>query len=320
MKVLTCVVAKRSAVRARIAWIVAAAWAAAAVSAQAADELNAAERAKNSPAWAAEKAKMIALGKQYPSAWAFYQDLKKKANGGQRLTWGKMPDWSGVWTRAVVRDGNYPLTFDTDQGAVPTAKYTPEYQKRLDKTLANRAKGIEYDPLSQCHTPTYPRWHTLPFLREFIVTPDLTTLTSEAFNTVRRIYTDGRGHMPEADRYPLELGDSIGFWDGDRLIIHTNQNMAHMYERGQGEYSDEVETVEIWRKVDEETIEADVWVYDPPALTEPWYARQRQIKLDDEGGALRVRHWSCQGNPNNDVIETPEGGSTFRDFTFDKKD
>ena len=271
------------------------------------------------PEWAAEKAKLTALGKQYPSAWAFYQDLKKKAGGGQRLSWDKLPDWSGVYSRPLGA-GSYPLHYDLDQtGELPTAKYTPEYQARLTKTLNDLKKGIEYDPISACNSPTYPRWLTLPFLREHVVTPDQTFMIAEAFNMVRHIYTDGRDHIPAADRYPLELGDSIGFWDGDRLIVHTNQNMGQIYERAQGEYSDQVETVEIWRKVDGKTLLADVWVYDPPALVEPWFVRQRYIKLSNPDRTLRVRTWSCKGNPNNDVVETPEGGSQFKEFTFEKK-
>lgn len=269
-----------------------------------------------SPEWAAEKAKLSEQGKKYPSAWAFYQDLKKKAGGGQRLNWNKLPDWSGVYSRPMGAKG---LSFDLDQtGDYPTAKYTPEYQARLVKTVTDLNNGIEYDPLSQCNSPTFPRWLTLPFLREHIVTPDQTTMVAEAFNMVRRIYTDGRDHIPEGDRYPLEVGDSIGFWDGDKLIIHTNQNMAHMYERAQGDYSDQVEAVEIWSKV-ADTLQADVWIFDPPALAEPWFARQRYVKLDDANKTLRVRHWSCKGNPNNDVVETPDGGSQFKEFTFEKK-
>jgi hypothetical protein len=288
--------------------------------AAAAEAAKPAKPAWMTPQWTAEKAKLIEQGKQYPSAWAFYQDLKKKAGGGQRLSWDKLPDWSGVYSRPMGV-GAYGLYFDLDQtGELPTAKYTPEYQARLLKTVNDLKNGIEYDPLSQCNSPTYPRWLTLPFLRDHVVTPDQTTMISEAFNTVRRIYTDGRDHIPEADRYPLELGDSIGFWDGDRLIVHTNQNMAHMYERAQGDYSDEVETVEIWRKVDDKTLQADVWVYDPPALAEPWFARQRYVKLDNPDKKIRVRHWSCKGNPNNDVVETPEGGSQFKEFTFEKKE
>jgi len=82
-----------------------------------------------SPQWAAEKAQLIALGKQYPNAAAFYADLKKKANGGKRLAWNALPDWRGIYSRPLVGG----IFFDTDQeiGGLPTAKYTPEYQKRL---------------------------------------------------------------------------------------------------------------------------------------------------------------------------------------------
>ena len=93
-------------------------------------------------------------------------------------------------------------------------------------------------------------------------------------NDIRRVYTDGRAHVPEEDRYPLYNGDSIGFWDGDKLVVHTNQLMAGIYQRSNPDYTEQVETVEIWRKADEKTLTADVWVYDPPALAEPWYVKQ----------------------------------------------
>lgn len=268
---------------------------------------------------AAERQKMKELGLKYESAWALYQALKEQANGGEKLTWSHVPNWGGVYTR--TKGGT---TFDPDgppQGEVPTtAKFTPEYHARLMKAVIDRKNGIEYDPLSQCIPPGYPRWLDMPFLREYIVTPDQTTMIAEAFNSVRRIYTDDRGHIPEEDRYPTENGDSIGFWDGDKLITHTNQLMAHMYERAQGFYSEQVESVEIWEKVDDRTLVAHVWVYDPPALVEPWYTRQSYTKFKDPDNSLRIRHWACKGNPNNDVIETEEGGSQFNEFDFINKD
>lgn len=268
---------------------------------------------------AAERQKMKELGLKYESAWALYQALKEQANGGEKLTWSHVPNWGGVYTR--TKGGT---TFDPDgppQGEVPTtAKFTPEYHARLMKAVIDRKNGIEYDPLSQCIPPGYPRWLDMPFLREYIVTPDQTTMIAEAFNSVRRIYTDDRGHIPEEDRYPTENGDSIGFWDGVKLITHTNQLMAHMYERAQGFYSEQVESVEIWEKVDDRTLVAHVWVYDPPALVEPWYTRQSYTKFKDPDNSLRIRHWACKGNPNNDVIETEEGGSQFNEFDFINKD
>lgn len=266
-----------------------------------------------------ERARMKALGLQYDSAWEMYQDLKEKAGGGQPLTWQNIPDWTGVYTRS--KGGT---AFDPDgppQGEPPsTAKFTPEYHAKMMKTVEDRKRGIEYDPLSQCIPPGYPRWLSMPFLREFIVTPEQTWMIAEAFNSVRRIYTDGRGHIPEEDRYPTENGDTIGFWDGDKLVTHTNQLMAHMYERAQGFYTEQVESVEIWQKVDDATLVGHVWVFDPPALEEPWYTRQGFTKLHNPDKSLRVRHWACRGNPNNDVVETEEGGSDFSNFDFIEDD
>ncbi len=266
----------------------------------------------------AERAKMKALGLQYESAWEFFLALKKQAGGGRPLTWENIPDWGGVYTR--TKGGT---AFDPDgppQGEPPSAKFTPEYHAKMMKTVEDRKNGVEYDPLSQCIPPGYPRWLDMPFLREFIVTPDQTTMIAEAFNSVRRIYTDGRDHIPEEDRYPTENGDTIGFWDGDKLITHTNQLMAHMYERAQGFYTEQVESVEIWQKIDANTLIGHVWVYDPPALAEPWYTRQSYTKLKNDDNSLRIRHWACKGNPNNDVVETEEGGSDFSDFDFIDED
>ena len=171
---------------------------------------------------AAERQKMKELGLKYATAWDLYQALKEQAHGGTPLTPATMPDWTGIRTR--TKGGT---AYDPDgppQGEIPsTAKFTPEYEAKMLKTVEDRRNGIEYDPLSQCIPPGYPRWLDMPFLREFIVIPEMTTMIAEAFNSVRFIYTDGRGHVPEDEMYPTENGDSIGFWDGQKLITHTNQ-------------------------------------------------------------------------------------------------
>jgi hypothetical protein len=264
------------------------------------------------------KEQLVELGRQHKTAAALYQALRDEAKGGRRLEPTRIPDWTGVYTRAPVPG----FTFDPDQppGGLPPAKLTPEFHAKMMKKIEDVKKGIEWDPISTCAPPGHPRWLTEPFLREFIVTPDQTWLINEMVNDIRRIYTDGRDHIPEADRYPLYNGDSIGFWDGDKLVIHTNQLQAGQYQRSQPDYTDQVETVEIWRKVDDKTIAADVWVYDPPALTEPWYTKQSYIKLSDEDKTLRIRYWHCGENENNVVLPTKEGATEFKDFTFTNKD
>jgi hypothetical protein len=264
------------------------------------------------------KEQNIELGRQHKTAADLFQALRDQAKGGQRLAWNGLPDWSGVYTRTPVPG----FAFDPDQppGTLTTAKLTPEYQAKLVKRVEDVKRGIEWDPISTCAPPGHPRWLTEPFLREFIVTPDQTWLINEMVNDIRRIYTDGRGHLPEDDRYPLYDGDSIGFWDGRTLVIHTNQLKAGIYQRSHPDFTDQVETVEIWQKADDKTLRADVWVYDPPALVEPWFTRQSYSKLSDPDKSMRIRYWNCGENQNNSVFQTQEGTTQFQDLTFTKKD
>lgn len=260
---------------------------------------------------------MTAFGLQYESAWELYSALEAEADGGQPLAWDNLPDWSGIHTR-----GRGGLAFDPDrpEGVLTRAPLTPEYQARLAEALELRESGIEFDPLSTCAPPGFPRWLAEPFLREFVVTPDQTWLMNEMVNDTRRIYTDGREHMPEAMRLPLYNGDSIGFWDGHRLVVHTNQLQAGRYQRSHPEYSEQMETVEIWQKTDERNIEVDVWMYDPVSLEAPWYARQTYTKLTDPEQYLRIRYWHCAENQNNATFMTEDGATDFTDFTFTTED
>jgi hypothetical protein len=261
------------------------------------------------------KEQNAALGRQHKTASDLYQALKAEAKGGQRLTMATMPDWSGVYSRPAER--GFTFDPDTPQGALTTAKLTPEFQAKLEKRVADVKRGIEWDPISTCAPPGHPRWLTEPFLREFVPTPDQTWLINEMVNDIRRVYTDGRDHVAPEDRYPLYNGDSIGFWDGHSLVVHTNQLQGGIYQRQNPDYTDQVETVEIWRKADDKTLVADVWVYDPPALAEPWYVQQRYVKLSDPDKALRIRYWNCAENQNNAVSQTKDGTTQFNEFTFD---
>jgi len=262
-----------------------------------------------------EKQRNIELGLAHDSAAALYEALKAQANGGEALTWRNVPDWSGLWTRNTS-GGN---AFDTDRepGAITSAKLKPAAKARHEQAVRDMREGRLYDDaLSECGPPGYPRWLAVPFFREFIVRPEQTWLSSETVNNVRRIYTDGRGHPPEIERYPLYYGDSIGFWDQGRLIIHTNQLRASTYGRAHPEHSEETETVEIWRKVADDRMIADVWIYDPVNLVEPWYVQFRYDRVPNPDYSFRMRYWNCSENPNNDVYETSDGSTQYNDFTF----
>ena len=264
----------------------------------------------------ADREAKVALGLTYKSGADLYAALRTKAGGGAPLSRDGMPDWTGFWQRIG------PPLFDPEQkrGELTTAKLKPDALADLKHRQELSAQGIEYDPLSNCSPPGFPRWLAIPFLREFIVTPGQTYLFSETMNNMRRVYTDGRAHPPEADAYPTPYGDSIGFWTGHTLVIHTSQVTAGIFHRNDPKYSEQLDAVEVWNKVDPDTVVVDAWVYDPETLLEPWYVRDTYKHVSNPDGSLRIGYWYCGENPNNTVIQTKEGTSQFSDFTFTKPD
>ncbi len=264
----------------------------------------------------AEWQRLHEMGLKHRTLWELYQTLKQAARGGQLSPpFSQLPDWSGLWTA-----GGGGSLFGRSPGGV-SPKLMPAAAAVLKQGAELDAKGISYDEnLSECGPPGFPRWLVIPFLREFAVRPEQTWLSSETVNNVRRIYTDGRGHPPVEDAFPLYYGDSIGFWDGPKLVIHTNQLMARSMGRNQPDQSEQMETVEIWEKVDARTIKADVWIYDPALFTEPWYMQRRYTQVPNADKSLRMNYWHCGENPNNEVVKTPEGSTQYRDFQFTDKD
>ena len=228
--------------------------------------------------------------------------------------WEDLPDWSGLWTRNLGEEGfsvrpAEPRTgvgYQTELGM----DLTPEYQARYDQMIEDFESGKgDFDPLTWCLPAGYPRWHVEPFLKEFFVRPDMTLLINEQQSEVRRIYTDGRGHVPEDLAYPMWTGNSIGFWDDDTLVIWTNNVKANIYQRQQPEHSAELETVEEWTEIEEGVMEVKMTIYDPPALEEPFPLVRYYYQQSDQGGDLRVAMWSC--NENQNWVRTEDGSTNL---------
>lgn len=251
---------------------------------------------------------------KYKTGLDLYNALKTAARGGQvNPPYAQLPDWAGLW--AVVRGGTgFVAAFPG--GVMP--KLTPAAQAKIKENAELAAKGASYqENISDCGPPGYPMWLGIPFNREFIVRPEQTWLTSETVNNVRRIYTDGRNHPPVDDRFPLYYGDSVGFWDGRKLIVHTSQLKARSL-AGRLNNGEEMETVEVWEQIDPQTIETKVWLYDPAVYVEPWFVTRRYARVANADHRIRLNYWFCQENPNNEVFRTPEGSTQYKDFEFTK--
>lgn len=261
----------------------------------------------------------------YRASYRAYLDMKQAAGGGRQLAWDDKPDWSGLWDHAGGFNWDpqpTPLANAPGEQAAQaildhcksfpcegwvTAALTPEFALRYREKLTAVAHGFEWDQLSDCLPAGHPRFLLEPVLHQFVVTPQQTLWISEWQSETRRLYTDGRGHVPEQNAFALWEGDSIGFWDGDTLVVHTIRMKPEELQRNQPSISDQASTVERIRMIDPNTIEDDVTLWDPKALRKPWHGVQVYRRVTTPG--LRLDMYACE--ENNNVIQTEHGGSTF---------
>ena len=207
----------------------------------------------------------------YTTASEHYQAWLEEADGGTQHTKDTIPDWSGRW------QGGVGLGTGDRSPADVVQLLQPDYQEAYVLNLRSVLEGRLWSAGTFCLPSGF--FNALS-PTEWIVTPDRTWTLGESNtgNTIRWIYTNGGGHTPENFAYSKWYGESIGFWDGDSLIIHTDQVKG--WAGGLYEYSDELEAVERYRRVGD-VIEAEVTVYDPVAYTRPLHNTGR-FTLDPE--------------------------------------
>jgi len=131
----------------------------------------------------------------------------------------KYPNWKGQWNLVLTPGlGGQRVTFDPSKpwGPGQQAPLTPEYQKVLEESMADQAKGgIGNYPTAKCLPGGMPRM--MAYARqEYIVTPETTYILLGGADHYRRIFTDGRDWPGDIE--PAYSGYSIGTWideDGD---------------------------------------------------------------------------------------------------------
>ena len=133
-------------------------------------------------------------------------------------TWSsiaKLPDWSGVWAFSLAGGGKEAAedANGKDGGRVPL---TPEYAR----IRAEAAAALAQQNLSKCLPAGTPGVLTHRILFEFLFSPGRVTMLFED-GEVRRIYTDGRKHKSLKELNQSFMGDSIGHWEGNTLVVDT---------------------------------------------------------------------------------------------------
>ena len=208
----------------------------------------------------------------YKTAMEHYQALLDKAKGGTKHTKDTIPDWRGRWM-----GGPNGLNGGQNPASYVASLLTPKYRESFVQDTKAAAEGRIWGAGTFCLPGGF---FSAVSAEEFIVTPDRvwTLGAGNGENYIRWIYTDGSGHSPKQAEFTKWHGESVGFWDGDTLIIHTNQIRG--WKGGVSEFSDKLETVERLRRMGDR-IEGEITLYDPEVLLRPVNARMR-FELDKE--------------------------------------
>jgi hypothetical protein len=215
-----------------------------------------------------------------------YIEILERAGGG--AVGGYNTFWLAGGTRAITVDGQKrsSLIVDPPDGKVPPMK--PEARRRNNALLAvtvapdasegaaagppGAFDGPELRPLSErcllgfgstSGPPTLPNYF-YNNLKQIVQTPDSIMILNEMVHDVR-IIRMGAKHLPESIRN--WMGDSVGHWEGDTLVVDTTNFNSKTQFRGA---SDNLHIVERFTRVDEKTLLYRFTVDDPSTWDRSW--------------------------------------------------
>lgn len=162
-----------------------------------------------------------------------------------------------------------------DLAGVWIGPYTPnlaravtlQFQPGAEAAFRNH-KG-EDDPTGFCLPPGVPRALGAPFPIEILQDATTVTILYEYMHLFRRIPTDGRMHEKDLD--PTFMGDSVGRWDGDTLIVDVVGFNDRTWLDTEGhQHSDALHVVERFRRTGPDAMAYEVTIEDPKTYRQPW--------------------------------------------------
>ncbi len=207
---------------------------------------------------------------------------------GKRVTYATLEEAKAKATKIFARNYNArhanPTYSERDQGMTDRFRdnmnppiYKPEYWDRVQYLDMH---GNYLDTAFLCAPVGLPR---IGAPNRIVQTPGEVILMYNARNTWRVVPTDGRPHPAADDRDQTYMGDSVGHWDGDTLVVEAvgfNDDtwLATTATAPGWFHSTDMRVVETFRRQGN-TLFYGVTVYDP-VLAEPWEIKPRPIQLN----------------------------------------
>jgi hypothetical protein len=216
------------------------------------------------------------------------------------------PDFSGVWMAFAVEtpgaDDNSPSYSTAGEAALDA--FVAQFHEIPEVGAHCVGTGMPGVMLS---TVSYPI--------EIVQTEPKILMVAELETQVRRIYLDGRGHPDGA--FPSMVGDSIGRWEGDTLLIDTSLlepwelrpwprgDAAHIAERVYLTTLDEIDARpsgfvgELDAAISDEVLVFDITLTDPAYYDGP----QRRIAYYQRVADTTIAEYACINGLWRDELE-----------------
>lgn len=193
------------------------------------------------------------------------------------------PKIAGTW-----QVSEYEAGIRTVDGALPplNAEGTALYERNL----AERRELPPREDMSRCVPSGMPRamWAPLPLL--IVQTERKITMIQEYHHQLRHIYMDEP--LPALDDIELSyMGESVGHWEGDTLVIETiGLHRNTVLDREGLPHSRDMRIVERLRLLDGGSQLENVVTFDDPQLyTQPWTSH---VVYDSKPG-LQLKEYNC---------------------------
>jgi len=145
------------------------------------------------------------------------------------------------------------------------------FQPWAKALLEDRAKN-QLEPHTRCKPSGFVRQFLTPYGVEFVELPEIERIFIFDIggpHTYREIFMDGRTHP--ANLTPTFYGHSIGWWEGDTLVVDTiGYNEGFWLDRRGSPHTEKLHTLEKFTRTNDRTMHYETFVDDPGAYTKPW--------------------------------------------------
>jgi hypothetical protein len=191
--------------------------------------------------------------------------------------------------RSVNQTEDFELYSPSRFGQLNRPQYKPEH---WDKVIELDMWTNKYDPVMTCQPLGVPRQG--PPRRIYQSENDVTFLyfggdAGGGYGEYRIIPTDGRKHTKEAEFDITYMGNTVGRWEGDTLVLDSISFIDTTWlGRGGFFHSDRMRVLEKFTRRGD-AILYDVTVEDPEVLLEPWVLPTRPLRRNTNPNAGLIR-------------------------------